>query len=52
MTDADHREVDPRHTDATPCAEATEALHALDLHCVEVPNTSDALSHLFAHLLH
>ncbi|MCZ1006734.1 hypothetical protein [Streptomyces lydicus] len=50
MTEADHREVDPRPTDATPRAEATEALHALDLRRVEVPNTADALSRFFAHL--
>lgn len=50
MTEADHRDVGPRPTDATPCAEATEALHALDLRRVEVPNTVDALPHFFAHL--
>ncbi|MGI5260889.1 hypothetical protein [Streptomyces angustmyceticus] len=52
MTEADHRAVDPRPADATPCAEAAEALHALDLRRVEVPDTVDAVAHFFGHLHH
>ncbi|WP_432012694.1 hypothetical protein [Streptomyces cucumeris] len=52
MTETNQPEVDRRHTDATPCSEASEALLGPDLRCVEVPNTADVASHFFAHLLH